>query len=83
MSDSIGKRGKRGDRLGFLLLDLFREGYKDFVIVFLIISNSPRQLEERLHEEFKAKKVESKRDYFYLTSGRHIAYQNNCRNDWL
>jgi len=68
MSDIIGRRGKRGDRLGFLYLDLLREGYNDFMVVFLMISNAPKQLEERLHEEFKAKKVEGKRDYFYLTN---------------
>lgn len=68
MSDSIGRRGKSGDRLGFLYLDLLREGYKDFMIIFLIMSNAPRQLEERLHEEFKAKRVKGKRDYFCLTA---------------
>jgi hypothetical protein len=64
MSDDIGEKG---NRLGFLHLSLLRNGIKDFEVILLIKSNASKQLELRLHDEFNDKKVQGKRDYFFLT----------------
>ena len=83
----IGMSQNLSVRFGQLLLDKIEKGIKDFTVLFLIETNAPRQLEERLRQEFMPKRVKGQKDHFYLSTDdikliRVIAESETFKNEY-
>ena len=62
----IGMTQNLDFRFGQLHLNKLKKGIKDFFILFIIETNAPKQLEGRLRQILKLKKVSGQKDHFYL-----------------